>query len=1143
MEFNTFGEASASRRTLAGERRVVTILFSDVKGSTAMAEHLDPEDWAEIMNEAFDFLTTPIVRYGGTVARLMGDAVLAFFGAPTAHEDDPLRAVLAGLDIVNGIQSFREHITDEYDLDFNVRVGINTGVVVVGEMGSALAGEYTAMGDAVNLAARMEQTANPGTVQITEETYRMVAPWIEVKSLGGIEAKGKSEPVQSYCVLRRKSRPGRARGLTGLSSPIVGRDKEYSLLESSLLNLKQGHGQIITLIGEAGLGKSRLIEEAHTNIGDQPEESIRWVYSRGISYESARPYSLFVQTLRQVCNVSDDDPLEIIQSKLAERFINLDLDQQTRVSRIVELLLSDHTKQEDSGTPLEGEALKREIFDSVLNVWQSLASKKPMVLVFDDLHWADSSSVELLLHLFQLTDHYPIVFLCAFRPHRSSPAWQMKTSAEVEFPHRYLEISLAPLSEIDSGQLVDNLLAISDLPSDLRKTILRKSEGNPFFLEEVVRTLIDSGMIMQDETGLRWLETADYEKIDIPDNLQALLLARIDRLESESRRLLQLASVVGRVFYYQVLQSIADVVENLDDQLVILQRMELIEETSRIPEREFTFRSELTRDAVYQSILRRQRRMYHRKVGEAIENLFQDKLTEEAHQLAFHFNAARDYPRAFKYYQIAGDQSFKLFANQEAGDHYQRAIEIALKLNVPSVQLARLYNSRGRALELLNQYDQALDNYEELEELGRSRNDRSLELASLVPQTTIYSTPTVKFDPQIGTELSRRALTLAIELRDYQAEAKTLWSLMLIQTFADGDLEKAITYGEQGLRTAREHRLQEEMAYIQHDLARPYMRVGRLKDAWQAYENSQNYWREVNNLPMLADNLASLSESYYTAGDFERSMAYAEEGLGISKQIGNVWGQAYNNFVIGPILLERGDIDAALVALNNTLNLSKQANFAAGVVATQMIKAWLYTMFGDLESADQIQNQILSFVNHYESFRPLYLVAQAQHKLFSGEQAEALEIFEEIGPSYRTDSELIFHPYIYTLHVEIHLANQNYDIALQTVESYLQDLSLSEIKILTPDLLNQKARALIGLRRMDEAYQELQAARALAVEQKSKRILWAILADLADLESDQSDAKAYRSEARQIVEYLSDHISDPKISEYFHSLPRVQKIT
>ncbi|MGW8143288.1 MAG: adenylate/guanylate cyclase domain-containing protein, partial [Anaerolineales bacterium] len=310
---SSFGGSSASRRALAGERRVVTILFSDVKGSTAMAEHLDPEDWAEIMNDAFGYLTEPIIRYGGTVARLMGDAILAFFGAPTAHEDDPLRGVLAGLDIINGIKEFRESISSEYDLDFNVRVGINTGEVVVGEMGSALAGEYTAMGDAVNLAARMEQTARPGTVQITDETFYLVEPWIEVEELGQIEAKGKSERVTAYSVLRRKVQPSRARGIAGLGSPIVGRDVEFAKMESLILDLMEGQSHILIITGEAGIGKSRLIEELRDKYNKQDPSGLQWIESHGISYESSRPYGLFVQALRQFCSVKVDDPPEVIR--------------------------------------------------------------------------------------------------------------------------------------------------------------------------------------------------------------------------------------------------------------------------------------------------------------------------------------------------------------------------------------------------------------------------------------------------------------------------------------------------------------------------------------------------------------------------------------------------------------------------------------------------------------------------------------------------------------------------------------------------------------------------------------------------------------------------------------------------------------
>jgi predicted ATPase/class 3 adenylate cyclase len=1142
MDFDQIGSSSSIRRSLAGERRVVTILFSDVKGSTAMAEGLDPEDWAEIMNSAFDFLTTPIVRYGGTVARLMGDAVLAFFGAPSAHEDDPLRAVLAGLDIVDGIKSFRQQVSAEYDLDFNVRVGVNTGIVVVGEMGTALAGEYTAMGDAVNLAARMEQTALPGTIQITDETYRLVAPWVEVETLGGIKIKGKKDPIATYRVTGRKSQPSRVRGIAGLNSPLVGRAKEFEKLRTVLEDLMEGHGLILALIGEAGLGKTRLIEELHANLEGSSKSSIQWIEARGISYESTRPYGLFIQALRQVCNIKENDSVEIVRRKVAESFSNLNLDQQSGITRTIELLLSIHKSPGREDLPVEGEALKLEIFESMLNIWLDLACQNPLILVFDDLQWADPASVELLVHLFQLVDQVPILFLCAFRPYLASEAWQMKTSAETSHPHHFVKIHLTPLDENQSGQLVDNLLAVSDLPSDLRETILRKSEGNPFFLEEVVRSLIDNGVIHRDDKGFHWQANAKFEQIDIPDNLQTLLLSRIDLLESDARQVLQLASVIGRSFLYRVLKAIADMVTDIDEQLVILQQMELIMVTASYPEVEYIFRNELTRDAAYQSILRRQKREYHRKVAEAIETLFPERTVEEAHRLAYHYHEARDLTRALKYYQIAGDQSFNLYANQEASEHYGKAIEIALRMNVPSVQLSNLYTNRGRAFELLSQFDKALENYEDLEELGHVRNDRSLELAALVPQSTIYSTPTVKFNPDVGSELSRRALELAIDLGDSQAEAKALWSLMLIETMSTGDLKKAILYGEQGLRIARENNLSEVYTYIQHDIARPYLRTGRIKEAWNSYQSSQEFWRETNNLPMLADNLASMAEALYTIGLFDQAMEYAQEGLQISRQINSAWGQAYNMMNIGPILLELGDIGGSLDALEEAYQLSIQANFAAGVVASQIIKAWLFAMLGDLKTANQIQIVIQEFVEKYETFKPLLYLVQALQKLYEGNHQKALQILENVDREYIADSERIFNPYVFNLQVEIYLADQNYVMALETANYFLQTLKNQEIQLMVPDLINQKARALIGLNRREEAYQELLAARDMAEEQKCRRILWAILIDLAEIEVNEALAERYKQEALEIIQFISDKISDEKLRESFHALPKVQKV-
>ena len=296
---------------MQGERRVVTILFCDVQGSTAAAEGLDPEEWAEIMNGAFKFLIEPVYRYEGTLARLMGDAILAFFGAPIAHEDDPQRAVLAGLDIVEGIRPYQETVKRKWGLDFNVRVGINTGLVVVGEVGSDLRVEYTALGDAVNLASRMEQTAEPGTIRVTGDTHRLVAPLFDSQDLGGIEVKGKSEPVPAFRVLGAKVEPGQLRGIEGLDSPLVGRDGEMQSLRGAVEELRRGNGQIFSVMGEAGLGKSRLVAELRKSLvaegvladstPDQAganngasNETQMWYEGRSLSYETSTTYAPFV---------------------------------------------------------------------------------------------------------------------------------------------------------------------------------------------------------------------------------------------------------------------------------------------------------------------------------------------------------------------------------------------------------------------------------------------------------------------------------------------------------------------------------------------------------------------------------------------------------------------------------------------------------------------------------------------------------------------------------------------------------------------------------------------------------------------------------------------------------------------------------
>ena len=939
-------ESARANRAMAGERRIVTILFCDVKGSTALAEQLDPEEWTEIMNQAFEHLIAPIYRYEGTVARLMGDAILAFFGAPIAHEDDPQRAVLAGLDIVSSIQPFRERVRQKTGLDFNVRVGINTGLVVVGEVGSDLRMEYTAMGDAINLAARMEQSAVPGTVQIAAETYRLVAPLFDFQALGSIEIKGKRNPVPAYRVLGRKARPGRLRGIEGLDAPLIGRERELAALQAAALPIQQGIGAIVCLLGEAGLGKSRLIAELHQSIANSQTGKLAWFETSAMSHEMDHPYWLFRQLLRQVCQIEPNESPEEVRRKLDACLSIMAAEARDDMYQAFTILLAPAGDPDQA--PLEGEAFKRRLFDAMLALWRERAAAAANVLVFDDLHWADPASVELLLTLFRLTDEVPLLFVCAMRPARQAAGWRVKQTAETDYPHRYAEVRLSPLSTGDSSALIDSLLSISDLPDRLRHLILEKAEGNPFFVEEVVRTLIDSGAVVQDESGRRWHAAAPVDDIAIPGSLQALIMARIDRLEEETRYTLQLASVIGRSFYYRVLDLLTDMGPRLDPQLNTLQRVELIREVARLPELEFIFRHALTQEAAYNTILLKQRRQFHRRVGEVMERLFADRLEEFASLLGRHFFEAGDM-RAFKYYSLAGDAAMRVYANTEAAEHYRLALQCAQQSDVDSSQLQPLYLQRGRALELNSQYALALANYQEMEENAQRRGNQSLELAALLGQATIRNTANPVMDATEGQRLLRRALDLAHAVGDGTAEVKIAWNLMLANAISGGDVDERTHYGESALALARRLDLRQQMAFILHDLWYAYGGAGQWRRAAEALAEARQLWLELNNLAMLAATLTRVYMTYLFEGDYEPALAYSDEAFRISTESNDLESQALSRFIIGLIYFERGQPSRAIACMEEALALGEPINNITVLINSRVDLAWFYGWLGAAE--------------------------------------------------------------------------------------------------------------------------------------------------------------------------------------------------
>ncbi len=1133
-----------------GERRIATVLFCDVKGSTAMAEKLDPEDWAEVMNGAFEYLIAPVFRYEGTVVRLLGDAILAFFGAPVAHEDDPQRAVLAGLEIVEGIRRYREQLSRQRGLDFNVRVGINTGLVVVGEIGSDLRAEYTVMGDAVNLAARMEQTAQPGTLQISGGTYKLIAPLFDFESLGGVEVKGKGEPVPVYRVLGVKAKAGRLRGIEGLDAPLIGRDQEIATLRSAITHLRRGRGQIINLIGEAGLGKSRLISEMKTAWeSSRPDEAHdHWSESRGISFDTLYPYGQTQQHLRNIFGLTEEDAPEVVRERISGILDEMAVPIQNRAgqTQAFEALLAVGTEAKEG--VLEGEALKHEVFEVVNNLLRAMAQHGPTVLVFDDLHWADPASVELLQYLFQLMETLPVLFVCGFRPDRQAGSWQVKQTAETLFASRYIEIVLQPLTPQDSNTLVDSLLTISDLPSKLRELILKKSEGNPFFVEEVVRSLIDSGAVIRDASGARWQATKDVDKFPIPDNLQALLMARIDRLQEDSRRTLQLAAVIGRSFYYRVLEMISNTTSELDRQIGVLQAADLIREAAHVPELEYMFRHALTRDAAYNSILLKRRREFHLRVGITLETLFADRLEEQAPLLGYHFYEAGD-QRAIKYYTMAGDMAYRLYANTEAISHYSRAIDIARLGESSADQLTYLYTRKGRALELIASYEQAIATYKELEVLAQDRGDQSMGLSAALALGTAYSIIGGHFDPVLAHNALARARDLSEASGDKPTHARILWNLMMLNIYNSGDLHQAVAFGEESLAITRELNLREQMAYTITDITFAFWGIGQMVRAQELLNEGVALWRELGNLPMLTDALSRYAQCFFYEGNYRECLKYSDESFQVAQTINHAWGQVTSRFMGSYICYwDRGQSDRAIEILEGCSALAKQFAHNPAIISMNSDLGLIYASLGNLERGlSHIQVAAdLSADGYFVILQPWAQVRLARVYMMCGDLPAAEQALKQSRVHLVEESLTVILPTLVAqAEAELAFAKQDYAQVCELLNQLTARLEAIPLRPYLPEAYYRWGEALRFLGKFAEARDMLLRARAAAERLESRRMLWQILSSLEQVETAcgaAESAATFRRLAQEYIGYIADHTGSPELRVSFLNLPEVQRV-
>ncbi len=643
--------SAAPAHDLREERKVVTVLFADLVGSTALGEQLDGEEVKLVVGEAVSRIVAEVERVGGHVKDLAGDGVLAFFGAPVSYEDDAERALRAALRIVEEVAAYGAEVERGWGISgFGVRVGVTTGAVVLGEIGGGNRTEYAAFGDTVNTAARLQAKAKPGTALVDEATRRQTEPlfaWAEPVEL---ELKGKTEPVRATPVERVLAEGQKVRGLEGVQARLVGRERELDLAKLALERTLGGSGGLLFVTGEAGIGKSRLLNELH-RVFEESETAAAapplWLEGRCISYGESLPYWPFRDLLREWLGVGHDEPELRVRIALRRRVETLFSDRATELYPYLGSLLGLTLEADAAGrlAELSPEALQYRTFEVVEEVFRRLAQDRPVAVVLEDLHWADPTSIQLAERLLSIGEEAAVLLVVAQR-----------------------------LSGDAQRELLLALVGEETLPQELESRLLEQAEGNPFYLEELVRSLADTGALAHENGGWRFDHAVE---IEIPPTVEKVLVARIDRLPAEAHEVLTAASALGRRFGLPLLEGVLGGDGNVRTTLNELQRLDLIREGRRWPQPEYRFKHALIQEAAYRTMLSEPRRSLHRRAAEWLERRRAEGDEEQAlGLLAYHWLAAEDEEKAVVYLGRAGDRAREEYALDEAIEHYRALLPL-----------------------------------------------------------------------------------------------------------------------------------------------------------------------------------------------------------------------------------------------------------------------------------------------------------------------------------------------------------------------------------------------------------------------------------------------------------------------------------
>jgi class 3 adenylate cyclase/tetratricopeptide (TPR) repeat protein/ABC-type cobalamin transport system ATPase subunit len=948
--------------SLKGENRLAANLFANIDGLGEIADRLGPGREVEIVtavNQYFLAMSAACERYGGVINKIdlydHGDKLLITFGAPTAHEDDAERAIQTALAMQRALVTLNETLPDQLglpDLFLRQRIGISYGTVFAGFVGTSWRHEYTVMGDEVNLAARLMSVAESNQIIVSQNVWRNAKAMADLTLRGEMRLKGKKNPVPIYEATGLKAVHEQARGLHGMQSPIVGRQTEQAQLKTIMTGLQSGSGQIVSIIGEAGLGKSRLVKDAIPT-------QFRQFKFRCLSYTESVSYLPFQELFRQMVNltVNEDDEMALPLLKaalakwltLAEAEANLPY-----IANFLNVPLPDGLQAKIKY--LDGEALQRRTFVALRSLITAQAAAAPIVLLLDDIHWLDHASLDLLAYLLPLVETGAVAFMLLFRPMLGNGVAAKGIGAICEqaastIASQYTEIVLNGLERADSQQLLFNLVSCDEWPSGTADLILDRAEGNPLYLEEVLRSLINDGLLVWDENG-RWQFSDQITSINVPDTLEGVLLARLDRLEELSRWTVQVASVVGRSFPYDVLTHLMSSTEEtpLQINLTQLQQVEIIRELQRHPEMVYAFMHTLMQEVSYGSLAASSRREHHRLIAAYLEDSRSagwGNIESLPPLIAHHAYAGQDWQRALRYQLLAGEQAQQLYANHEALDHFNKALHCATQMpnSTEKVQLT-IHLALSQLAISTGQYEEAITHLTRADELAQMVGD-------LVAYTAVCRWQVRLYELRGEYEHAFTWVEKGIQNGSQSETAEYAQILLLagLINIRQGNNETALEQCLTVLDIAQKLGEVTVLARAHNLLGITYLRsnsnvaIANFQKAFQLYERAGDLHGQATSHNLIAN-------ACFNLGRWQEADAHYREAHGTFAQIGDVYNQAIADNNLGGIAKNRGQIDAALYFYQEGLRLAEQIGGSSWMVGVfHMNLGATYVRQGDADTA------------------------------------------------------------------------------------------------------------------------------------------------------------------------------------------------